>query len=142
METTQEERVMAAISHASILLPTTGIVVPILVWATQKDKSPFLRDQALQATVYHLTMVLMGMVGLVLYMVSFFGTFGLAFASPGAQPGPVIGIAFALPFVTILAIFLGYFGLMAYGLVGAVATLRGRPFRYAVLGAWLENSRA
>ncbi len=32
---------MAAVSHASVLLPFTGTIAPIVIWATQKEKSHY-----------------------------------------------------------------------------------------------------
>ena len=32
----QDEKVMAALAHISALMPTIGLIVPIVVWVTQK----------------------------------------------------------------------------------------------------------
>lgn len=41
-ETSSDERLMAAVSHLF------GLLVAIIVWATQKEKSIFVRFQAVQ----------------------------------------------------------------------------------------------
>ena len=48
----QEERLMAALSHGSILVSGMGIVVAAIVWLTQKEKYPYASEQAKQATIY------------------------------------------------------------------------------------------
>ena len=36
---TQDERVMAALSHLSVFIPLFGVIAPIVIWVTQKEKS-------------------------------------------------------------------------------------------------------
>ena len=50
----QDERIMAALSHATALLPFMGVIAPIVIWVTQKDKSQYVAFQALQAMAYQL----------------------------------------------------------------------------------------
>lgn len=72
---TQDERVMAALAHASALLPLMGVIAPIVIWVSQKEKSKYVAFQALQALAYQLGMILAWFVGMGCYMLSFFGTF-------------------------------------------------------------------
>lgn len=143
-ESTQpEERILAAISHASILMPTTGIAVPVIIWAVQKDKSPYLRFQALQAAAYHMAVMLLWMVGGFLYALSFIGMFvgmmaGAALPKDAAMI--VVGVSSLLPFVAILVLLLVGFGATLYGLLGALLTGLGRPFQYPLLGSWLAQT--
>ncbi len=60
---TQDERIMAALSHASAIIPMMGVIAPIVIWATQKDKSSYVVFQALQAIVYQLCMVIAMIIG-------------------------------------------------------------------------------
>jgi len=46
---TQDERIMAAMAHATIIFSAVGLVGPLVIWGTQREKSPFLAFQALQA---------------------------------------------------------------------------------------------
>ena len=50
----QEERLMAALSHGSIIVSGMGIIVAVVVWLTQKDKFPYAARQAMQATIYQI----------------------------------------------------------------------------------------
>ena len=52
----QDERIMAGLAHISAILPMMGMVAPIVIWVTQKDKSKFVSFQALQAVSYQLAM--------------------------------------------------------------------------------------
>ncbi len=37
----QDERIMAALAHASAILPMWGAIAAIVIWATQREKSAF-----------------------------------------------------------------------------------------------------
>ena len=57
VSTTQNERLLAALSHASIVLGlfsngVGGIVAALVIWMIKRDKSPYVAFQALQALVY------------------------------------------------------------------------------------------
>ena len=49
---TSDEKVMAAIAHASVIFAFFGPVVPSLIWAYQRNKSKYVRFHALQAMGY------------------------------------------------------------------------------------------
>ncbi len=145
---TQDDRILAALAHVTALLPFMGVLAPVVIWATQKDKSPYVSFQALQAVAYQLTMILAWFVGIGCYMCSFFMTFGGLMAeglgqSPDGSPNILGGIAgmlaFAMPFLVMGLMFVGGGAFILYGLVGAVQTLRGKAFRYIIIGARLEQ---
>jgi len=46
---TQDERIMAAMAHATIIFSAVGLIGPLIIWGTQREKSEFLAFQALQA---------------------------------------------------------------------------------------------
>src|SRR5512139_2065695 len=120
---TQDERVMAALSHASALLPMMGVIAPIVIWVTQKEKSKYVAFQSLQALAYQLCMIAAWFVGMGCYMLSFFGTFiTVPFTSPadGQSANPLLGLAFIIPFLVFGAIFVGGFLFVIYGIIGAI----------------------
>jgi uncharacterized Tic20 family protein len=158
----QDEKIMAAIGHATIIWPVMGIVAPLVIWATQREKSRFVAFQALQAAVYHMTLILAGLACGVCYLCSYVGMivgaiampFSAAFTMPGAGPGqelpPEAWIPILLGFLGMIVFYLAIFGLLflglavwaayvGYGLYGAVANLRGKDFRYVILGSRLER---
>ena len=140
---TQDERVMAALSHVSALLPMMGVIAPIVIWVTQNEKSRYVAFQSLQALAYQLSMIAAWFVGMGCYMLSFFGTFiTIPFASPSENPqslDPLFGLAFIIPFLVFGAIFIGGFFFIVYGIIGAIMAFQGKPFRYMIIGKRVEH---
>jgi uncharacterized protein len=52
IEVSKEERLMALLSHLSIFIPNIGILAPLIIWVTNKEKSNFVRFNALQAIFF------------------------------------------------------------------------------------------
>jgi uncharacterized Tic20 family protein len=132
---TQDERVMAALSHASALMPMMGSIVPIVIWVTQKEKSKYVAFQALQALAYQLTMIVAWFVGMGCYMFSCFGTFfTIPFADSSHSGSPILALGYIIPLLVFGTIFIGGFLFVIYGVIGAVMVLQGKPFRYLIIG--------
>jgi uncharacterized Tic20 family protein len=139
---TQDERIMAAVAHATVIWPTLGLVGPLVIWGTQREKSPCVRFQAVQAAVYQFILIVGGLLAGVCYMFSFFSfpctaMLTAPFDDRGAVCFPFLGLSctFGLLFLMML-LWLAYIG---YGLFGAVWVLQGEDFRYVFLGPWLER---
>jgi uncharacterized Tic20 family protein len=139
---TQDERVMAAVAHATIIFSAVGLIGPLIIWGTQREKSEFLGFQALQAAAYQFILLLGGLLAGALYMCGFFSVpiSALVFA-PFDE-----GAALCLPFLTfsctfgiLFLILLAWLAYVGYGLFGAASVLQGRDFRYVFLGPWLER---
>jgi len=150
--TTQDERILAALAHASVILPFWGLIGAIVVWVTQREKSRFVNFQALQGATYQLCLIVLSFVGGGCFMVAFFGI-GLLMpvgmlamgdlSDPNAAGG-VIAILIAilttfLPFCLMGLFFLVAAACVCYGLYGAVLVLQGNDFRYAIIGPRLEQ---
>ena len=140
---TQDERVMAALSHVSALLPMMWVIAPIIIWVTQKEKSQYVAFQSLQALAYQVSMIAAWFVGMGCYVLSFFGTFiTIPFASSSGSSqsvDPVFGLAFLIPFMVFGAIFIGGFFFVVYGVIGAIMAFQGKPFRYMIIGKRVER---
>ena len=137
---TQDERIMAALSHVSALLPMMGVIAPIVIWVTQKEKSQFVAFQALQALAYQLGMIAAWIIGMGCYMCSFFGTFiTIPFAGPSNSNSPLLVAPFLIPFIVFGAIFIGGFLFIIYGVIGAIMAFQGKPFRYFIIGNRVEH---
>jgi uncharacterized Tic20 family protein len=140
---TQDERVMAALSHGSALLPMLGIIAPIIIWVTQKEKSKYVAFQSLQALAYQLIMIAAYFIAMGCYMLSFFTTFlTMPFASSSGNSqsiDPIFGLTFMIPFLVFGAIFIGGFFFVAYGIIGAIMTVQGKSFRYMIIGKKVES---
>ena len=139
----QDERVVAALSHVSALLPMMGVIAPIVIWVTQREKSRYVAFQALQALVYQLSMIAAWIIGMGFYMCSFLVTFAtIPFASSaGASQyaDPFLGMAFIIPMLVFGAIFVGGFFFVVYGVIGAIMAFQGKPFRYIIIGSRVER---
>ena len=133
----QNDKVTAALGHISVLLPLIGLMVPIIIWVTQKEKSKYVSLQALQAIAYHLVMLFAYFIGMGCYMISFFSTFlaiPVANETPGPSASPLLMVGFIIPFLVFGAIFIGGAIFILYGIVAAVMTLQGKDFRYFING--------
>jgi uncharacterized Tic20 family protein len=139
---TQDERVMAAIAHATIVFSVVGFIGPLIIWGAQREKSKFLGFQALQAAAYQFILLLGGLLAGALYMCSFFGVPVTALLLAPFDEGAALCLPF-LPFSCILGILflvlLAGLAYVGYGLYGALSVLQGRDFRYVFLGRWLER---
>lgn len=138
----QDERIVAALAHATIILPLWGVLGAIVIWATQKDKSRYVAFQSLQAVAYHFVVVVGGFVAGACYMCSAFALPLLMMATASADPSGEVSPAILLPMMGPFAILggsiLGWFLIVVYGLAGAAAALQGRDFRYLWIGRRLE----
>ncbi len=132
ISTTQDDRIMAALSHVTVVLSLVGVIGPLLVYLTQKDRSRFVAFQALQAIAYQLSIVLFWFLGFGCYMASFIV---LMLGTGMNDPGPLV----AFPLGILGLVLLGWFLLILYGFVAAAQTLQGKDFRYLIIGPVLEN---
>jgi uncharacterized Tic20 family protein len=151
---TQDDKVVAALAHA------LGPLIAIIIWATQKDKSPFVAFQSLQALVYQLTGFVGMLLGMACYGCSFVGVFVSMFAAipltavgAAATEGSseiVQGIAALIgllistvtmmaPFIIFALLGLAALAFLLYGLGAAISVFQGKDFRYIVIGRWLER---
>src|SRR5512145_1209636 len=93
----QNDKIMATLAHASAILPFMGVIAPIVIWVTQKDKSEYVAFQALQAVAYQLLMILAWFVGMGCYMLSFFSMFlTIPFAGGDGDMNPAAAPFFLL----------------------------------------------
>jgi len=148
-EATQDERIMAALAHASVILPFWGLIGAIVIWATQREKSRFVGFQALQVMAYQIALILVGFLGFGCYLCSFFGTFMLVplgmFVAEGASDAEgIMGMLAVMlttffPFCIMGAFVLAGILFVGYSLYGATQVLQGHDFRYAVIGRRLEQ---
>jgi uncharacterized Tic20 family protein len=131
-----ENRLLAALSHASVVMQGLGILVGVLVYVTQRDKSRFAAYQALQAAVYQMAnLILIGLLWMVWSV--FYGlSITTMMSNPRATPTPFFMIslgAMLIPIAIMLVV-------DAFGLWGALRTWQGREFHYPLLGKWLERT--
>jgi uncharacterized Tic20 family protein len=136
MQPSEDERVLAALSHASIIaniVNLAGLIATGLIWTTQRERSTYVRAHALQALVYQGAVLLISLV----LTLGWGACLGLSLLPAVIRPdlyrsSPPNTFWFAL---ACMAVPIG-FGILAtlYGLYGAYRAYRGRPFRYPLAG--------
>jgi uncharacterized Tic20 family protein len=116
-----DEKLLACLGHAAILLPQFGLLVPLIIWLAHRDgRSPFAAFQGKQAFVFHLAVTILEWV---VALVAFLGTI----ATLG------LGAVLLFPLVALV-----HFGAIIYGVIGAVHTFNGRDYRYPIIGGWVN----
>src|SRR4028119_797869 len=120
LQPSSNERLMALLSHLSILLPQLGWAVPLILWLVNKDTAPFAAYQAKQSFFFQLAVA-----------VSFwiFGVCGIVFGLL------TLGLGF-LAVVPLLALWQTL--ACIYGIIGGVISSQGRDFRYFLIGSMME----
>jgi len=135
-----ENRLLAALAHASVVAQGVGILVGVVVYVTQRDKSRFAAFQALQAAVYQLInfIIMMGMwlVWGVFYGLSMIPLIQLSEANPDAAPPAIFWISLGSMVIPLLYMV----AFAVYGLWAGLRTWQGKDFRYLLIGPWLEKS--
>lgn len=130
-----EEKLMSLLSHLSILIPNIGILAPIIIWVTNKDKSRFVRFNALQAIFFQLIFFILMMffifIGVILMLIAI-PWFDL---SSNAEPG----ILFFLSMVFMFMYFPLWLIFGIYAVVAAVKSFKGKIFKYAIIGRIFER---
>jgi uncharacterized Tic20 family protein len=135
---TSDEKLMSALAHLF------GPLGALAVWATQKDKSRFAKFQSLQALAFDGTAIIAsGAFILCIFGVMFLGTFGSIYID-GADSSPNdIGMLFALsslfPVLTFICVFPLSFLLLCARIFAAVSVIKGKDYRYPILGKWVER---
>ena len=143
----QNERGLAGLAHGSILLGIFtggigGIVAALIIWLTQKEKSAYVANQALQALVYQsVTFLLTTVVWCCWAMCWMAAILQPLIADPAAyETTPPVTVWIGLVFMVIP------FGVWAliilYGVFGAARAFVGADFKYAIVGDWLQEHHA
>ncbi len=139
----KEDFVVAAVSHSTCVLVLWGIFTPLVLWITEKDRSSFLRFQALQAAIYQALGAGSYIILMAGYFVFFFVMIGAALASPSfgrSQFGDAMGMLFAIPSFCLAGAFLILGPLyQLFGFIASLRVLRGHNYRYPILGGILAR---
>ncbi len=130
-KTTTDERILAAISHASFIIPTYGAFVPMFVWLLNCSKSKYAAFQSLQALAIQ---VLAFITQISVFLLIFLSSIGMSVSEitkTDAFSGNVsflfIGTGFFL-FFCIQGI------LIIYSIFATLSVLMGKDFRYLWIG--------
>jgi len=138
-----EDRLVAALCHLGAFAPFFGMLLALIIWLTQKARSPLLRFQALQALLFQgVAFALYYLVGFVLagaYFVFFLPLITLSETGWGDRV-PFLLVPFLLLFFgTILLVIAATFVYYLLAALAALRTLRGKEYRYPLIGKLTES---
>jgi uncharacterized Tic20 family protein len=137
IEHSQEERLLAAIAHASVIASGIGIVVGLVVYLTEKEKSVWAAGQALQAVFYQLAgLALLALVWVgwtVFYLIVIFA---LVESDMDSEAPPT---AFWFSLATMCCPLFISIAWVLYGFYGAIRTWMGNDFRYILIGRLVDR---
>jgi len=128
-----DEKMLALFSHLSLFLG--GIVLPIIFWATNRDKSKFVTFHALQALWFHIAYIALLLVFIFGFVIiAVIGGVGMgAFAgATGSKEMPVFFIIAMIGFYVLL--FAIIFGSIAYSVYMGIKSYKGELCKYPVIG--------
>ncbi|MCI0473135.1 MAG: DUF4870 domain-containing protein [Ignavibacteria bacterium] len=132
-ELTNDERLFALLSHLSVVLG--GILMPIIIWAVQKDKSKFIRFHSLQAIFYNISIgVIIALIVIILAVLIALGAGFGALASGKGDPGAMPLLVMILLFLFYGLIFIMIFAYIGYGIYLAVKSYGGALIKIPVIG--------
>ncbi len=144
-----EDAWVGGICHLTAVQQMFGIMTPLIVWFTQKERSVKLRLQALQAAFYQLVAMIAYVLASAGSLVFFFVLMASVVIVAGGREGSnesVYNIAGGVLLLLVLGMFLvellAFFLTPLYYLlagVGAIRTMRGHEFRYPILGRVLAR---
>ena len=134
------ERNLAALAHAGVVLPGVGLVAPLIIWCSQREKSAYVAFQALQALTYQLLQMVLYFVLYIFVMVISVSGMLAMFAIGSSQQnsgwfaaGSIFQVVLIFGMVKLMLLYsLG-------GFIAAILCLIGKPVRYPLLGKWLQR---
>ena len=137
-----DSRLLAALSHASVLFSSPGVIVPLVIYATQKKKSSFIGFQALQALIWQIAALVFTiltsscMMGAIFIPVLFTTSYQNARALDLSGSG-----IFAMMMVSVFLMIFGNMAFVIYGIIGAIMAYQGKGFRYVFIGNRIEKGK-
>ena len=130
-----DDKLMSILSHLAILIPNIGILAPIVIWLTQKEKSKFVRYHAIQAIFFQLLFFILLMLSIFIGIILMAISIMLANVSSGGEPGAFFWVSMGI----INLYFPLWFFFSIYAIVAAVKSYRGKIFRYLIIGKIVEK---
>ena len=138
---TSEEKLFALLSHLSIFIG--GVLLPIIFWATQKDKSKFVAFNALQAIFYQLSYIVITIVFafafIAIYVFLGLGA-GMLFFSQSPDLAPLFSVFIMIGMIIFyLALFVVMFGFIGYAIFVGIKSYQGELRKYPIIGNIVYN---
>jgi len=126
----QDERMLAMFAHLSMFFGS--LIVPLIFWAINKDKSKFVSFHSLQSLFFHIAYT-----AVLVFLVIFVAVIGMVVGLivPG-QDGPShMGALQIIALLAIAAVVMGFvFGSVALAIINAVSAYKGGMKKYPIVG--------
>ncbi|TET49326.1 MAG: DUF4870 domain-containing protein [Actinomycetota bacterium] len=130
-----DEKLMSLLSHLSIVIPNIGIIAPIVIWVTQKDKSKFVRFNAIQAIFFQLVFFVLIMLSIFIGLIFMLISLPVIIKNPDAAPGVLFWVSMGVMNL--------YFPLWLifslYAVIASIRSFKGKIFRYIIIGKLVEK---
>lgn len=137
-----ENRLLAALSHASVLFSSPGVIVPIVIYATQRKKSAYISFQALQALIWQIISFVFTILASSCMVGAIFIPILFATASQNERALELFGGGtFVMTMVSVFLMIFGNLAFIIYGIIGAVMTYQGKDFRYVFIGNRIKKGK-
>lgn len=130
----QNERIWAGLAHLSFFTPV-GIFAPAAIWLVYRDKSPYVRFHAAQATIWQLIVLIFTLILTVLSL----GLFFVPILGGPSEDLVMAAQALLLPLGVVLFLFLVQIICSVYSIAGVILAFMGKDFRYVVIGSMLKK---
>jgi len=130
-----DEKLMSLLSHISILIPNIGIMAPIIIWITQKDKSQLIRFNALQAIFFQIVFFILVILSIFIGMILMIIALPALTSSPNDAPGTLFWVSMGI--MNLYFPFWLFFSI--YGIIASVKSFKGGEFKYPIIGSIIKN---
>jgi uncharacterized Tic20 family protein len=142
IEISKENRLLAVLSHISVLISITGVIFPLIIFLIQRKKSQYLEFQALQAFIWQIVSFVYSAISSVCLAAVFF--YPILFPTID-QNGTIIGPSYATRLIAMMVALLLMVGgkliFIVYGVIGAILTYQGKNFRYLIIGKLIDKNK-
>jgi uncharacterized Tic20 family protein len=129
-----DEKMLALFSHLSLFLG--GIILPVIFWATNRDKSKFVTFHALQALWFHIAYIAVLLFFIfafvIILVIGGIGLGALAGATGSGKEMPVLMIIFMIAFY--IGLFAIIFGCIGYSIYMGIKSYKGEMVMYPFIG--------
>lgn len=136
-EQTQEDRLLASIAHASVIASGIGIVVGLVIYFAEKDKSAWAAGQALQAVLYQVAGLVVIALAWVGWMLFYFAFIIVMVENDTGSKEPPAALWFIM--ATMCCPLFITAAWILYGFYGAIRTWMGNDFRYIIMGRFIDG---
>ena len=144
-----QERTLAGIAHLLILASIYGVLLSLVIWWRERERSRYVAFQAAQAMIYQFGVyVLSILLAFAVIVVVWLPFIWVGPPVPDVSPeGEVFTAVRIFTFVFVLVVTIGIvmmalllsLAAIVYAVYGAVRCFQGRPFRYLLVGPVAER---